>query len=65
MGREQSRICTTIRLFKNGHISFPVISPTCIQLDYMISIGHLTEGSDGIGKLLEECSVDYIYSEFF
>ena len=54
MGRELSRICTTIRLFKNGRISFPVISPTCIQLEYMISIGHLTQGS-----------IDYIYSEFF
>ena len=29
MGREQSCIGILIRLFKNGRISFPIISPTC------------------------------------
>ena len=28
MGREQSRIGIIIRLFKNGRVSFPIISPT-------------------------------------
>ena len=30
MRREQSRSGIIIRLFKNGRISFPVISPTCL-----------------------------------
>ena len=31
MGREQSRIGILIRLFENGRISFPVISPTFLR----------------------------------
>ena len=47
-GREQSRIGIIIRLIKNGRISFPFISPTCL-LQYGYE-GRMDKGLRGAGK---------------
>ena len=56
MRREQSRSGIIIRLFKNGRISFPVISPTCLERQFSqlsnIKKPHFSKSKRGKSKLI-------------